>query len=111
MRQDAHVVVRTGKAPGVKDTVHTDSALAESARLPIRSRLDIHPAVRGIEKRTQLARVVVAEGSGGGEDGVTSVVDRELRLIPLRGMIGAQPLITFVNLRVRGDAVEQRFHL
>ena len=102
--EDAHVVVRTGKAIGEKDAVHADSALAEAARFAIWPWCDVHPAIRRIEKRAKLAGVVVAEESGGGEDGLASLIDRELGIRLARGVIGAKLLVAFVNFGVRSDA-------
>ena len=101
--EDAHVVVRTGKAIGEKDAVHADSALAEAARFAIWPWGDVHPAIRRIEKRAKLAGVVT-ERSDGGEDGLASLIDRELRIRLVRRVIGAKVLVAFVNAGVRRDA-------
>ena len=58
--QDAHIVVGAAEAMREKNAVHADGALAETARLAIRSRLDVQTPVRRIEKSTQLARVILA---------------------------------------------------
>ena len=108
VREDAHVVVRAREAGGEEDTLRSDGALAESARLPVRAGDDVHAAVGRIEERAELRGVFVAEGRGGVEDELAGLVDGEARRHALADVVGAQLLVALVDAGARRDAPEQR---
>src|ERR1051325_5027151 len=114
MSQDAQVIVGSGKAGAVKDAVSTAKTLRESAALAMVARHNVHAAILGIEQRCQFTSVIGPEGRQRLANDLASLTDcvarrggRYFRAGSLLEWVGAQPLISLINVSVLRNALDQ----